>query len=266
MTKPGLSDVGWAVCAAINKKDMFMLRSANNLFEDKLGATDGQIGHVKDLYFDDHDWAIRYLVADTGSWMPGRLVLISPHALGDLYQGGNLLLVKLTRQQIEDSPSIESHKPVSRQYEEAYHRYYGWPFYWQGGQLWGMSAFPRVPPPRRLPEKQSTTKDGKQESGDPHLRSAKAVLGYHIQAADEVIGHVADFVIEDKNWAIQHVVVDTRHWLSGKRVMISPSQINRISWEESKVYLDLPKEGILGSPVFDPASFGIREHDPRLFQ
>ena len=109
-----------------------MLRSVKKLFEDKLGASDGEIGHVKDFYFDDQNWAVRYLVADTGSWMPGRLVLISPHAFGNLYQGGKVLLVNLTRQQIENSPSIESHKPVSRQYEEEYHRYYGWPFYWRG--------------------------------------------------------------------------------------------------------------------------------------
>ena len=247
-------------------KDRFMLRSVEKLFEDKLGASDGEIGHVNDFYFDDQNWAVRYLVADTGSWMSGRLVLISPHALGTLYQGGRILLVNLTRQEIENSPLIESHKPVSRQYEEEYHRYYGWPFYWQGGQLWGMSAFPVVPPPpRRLPGEQSTTKGGKQEPGDPHLRSVRAIIGYHIQAADEMVGHVTDFVMDDKNWVIQHVVVDTRHLLSGKRVMISPNQINRISWDESKVHLDLTKEAILGSPIFDPAAFGIREHDPRIF-
>src|SRR5688572_18579967 len=151
-----------------------MLRSVKKLFEDKLGASDGEIGHVNDFYFDDQNWAVRYLVADTGSWMPGRLVLLSPRAFGNLYQGGKVLLVNLTRQQIENSPSIESHKPVSRQYEEEYHRYYGWPFYWQGGQLWGMSAFPVVPPPpRRLPGEQSTTGGGKD---DPHLRSAKAII------------------------------------------------------------------------------------------
>ena len=244
-----------------------MLRSVEKLFEDKLGALDGEIGHVNDFHFDDQNWAVRYLVADTGSWMPGRLVLISPHAFGKLYQGGKILLVNLTRQQIENSPSIESHKPVSRQYEEEYHRYYGWPFYWQGGQLWGMSTFPIASAPSgRSPGEQSTAKDGKKETGDPHLRSVKAIIGYHIQAADETIGHVIDFVMDDKDWTIQQVVVDTGHWLRGKRVMISPSQINRIRWDESKVYVDLTKEAILlGSPVFDPASFGIREHDPRIF-
>lgn len=243
-----------------------MLRSVKKLFEDKLGASDGEIGRVNDFYFDDQSWAVRYLVADTGSWMPGRLVLISPHAFGNLYQGGKVLLVNLTRQEIENSPSIESHKPVSRQYEEEYHRYYGWPFYWQGGQLWGMSAFPVVPPlPGRSPSKQSTAKGGKTESGDPHLRSTKALIGYHIQATDKVFGHVTDFVLDDKDWTIRQVVLDTGHWLQGKRVMISPGQINWISWDEARVYVDLTKEAVLRSPVFDPAVFGIREHDPRIF-
>jgi hypothetical protein len=238
-----------------------MLRSVNALCRDKLGASDGEIGRVNDFYFDDQNWAVRYLVADTGSWMPGRLVLLSPHAFGDLYQGGRVLLVNLTRQQIEKSPLIESHKPVSRQYEEEYHRYYGWPFYWQGGQMWGVSAFPALSPPPR----QTLAENGRHETGDPHLRSAKAVIGYHVQATDELIGHVTDFVMDDKTWAIQQVVVDTGHWLSGKRVMISPSQINRISWDESKVYVNLTKDAVLSSPGFDPASFGIVEHDPRLF-
>jgi hypothetical protein len=247
-------------------KDRFMLRSVEKLFEDKLAASDGEIGRVNDFYFDDQNWAVRYLVADTGSWMPGRLVLISPHALGTLYQAGRILLVNLTRQEIENSPLIESHKPVSRQYEEEYHRYYGWPFYWQGDQLWGMSAFPIASAPSgRSPGKQSTGKGGKRKSGDPHLRSTKAIIGYHIQATDEVFGHVTDFVLDDKDWTIRQVVLDTGHWLQGKRVMISPSQINRISWDESRVHVDLTKEAILGSPVFDPASFGIREHDPRIF-
>ncbi len=125
-----------------------MLRSIKQLYGDKLGASDGEIGHVKDFYFDDENWAVRYVVADTGSWLPGRLVLISPHAFGNLDQAGNILRVNLTRKQIEGSPSIESHKPVSRQYEEEYYRYYGWPYYWQGDALWGMGGFPilELPP------------------------------------------------------------------------------------------------------------------------
>jgi len=130
-----------------------MLRSIRTLYRDKLGASDGEIGHVNDCYFDDQSWVIRYLVADTGSWLPGRQVLLSPHAFGSsLYEVGKDLLVNLTRKQIENSPSIDLHKPVSRQYEEEYYRYYGWPYYWQGDGLWGMGGFPILElPPNHLP-------------------------------------------------------------------------------------------------------------------
>src|SRR5580698_6685819 len=116
---------------------MFMFQSLKQLYGKKLGASDGDLGQVKDFYFDDHTWAVRYVVADTGKWLPGRQVLLSPHAFGDCQPVGKTMLVNLTRKQIEDGPSIESHKPVSRQYEEEYHRYYGWPYYWEGDGLWG---------------------------------------------------------------------------------------------------------------------------------
>src|ERR1035437_6817696 len=115
-----------------------MLRSITQLYGAKLGASDGEIGHAKDFYFDDQNWVVRYLVVDTGSWLSGRKVLISPHAFGSLHEARKLMQVNLTRKQIEKSPLIESHKPVSRQYEEEYFRYYGWPYHWQGGGLGGV--------------------------------------------------------------------------------------------------------------------------------
>ena len=119
-----------------------MLLSLRQLYEKKLGASDGDIGHVEDFYFNDQQSAIRYVVADTGSWLSGRFVLISPHAFENLHQGGDCLLANLTRQQIENSPAIESHKPVSRQYEEAYYHYFGLPSDWDEGEMWG--PFPLV--------------------------------------------------------------------------------------------------------------------------
>src|SRR5450755_471564 len=162
-----------------------MLQSINRLCGEKLGALDGEIGHVKDFYFSDQSWVVRYVVADTGNWLPGRLVLLSPHAIGSLHQDGKVLHTNLTRKQIEDSPAIEAHKPVSRQYEEDYYRYYGWPFYWLGDGLWGMSGFPILESPARpLPGGQAVVTDPKREPADAHLRSAQAVKGYHLQASD----------------------------------------------------------------------------------
>ncbi|MEO8053096.1 MAG: PRC-barrel domain-containing protein, partial [Acidobacteriota bacterium] len=110
-----------------------MLRKAKDLSGYKLAASDGEIGKVKEFYFDDQSWTVRYLVADTGGWLSGRQVLISPYALDPANEGRNVIPVDLTKHQIEKSPSLDSNKPVSRQYELEYYPYYGWPGYWGGG-------------------------------------------------------------------------------------------------------------------------------------
>jgi hypothetical protein len=246
---PGKLSSRAAACAMI-KKGRFMLRSIKQLYGDKLGASDGEIGQVKDFYFDDQNWVVRYLVADTGSWLAGRQVLISPHAFGSLHQTGKVLCVNLTRKQIEDSPSIESHKPLSRQYEEEYHRYYGWPYYWQGGGLWGMSGFPILEmPPKPLPSGPATAIGSQPKRADAHLRNTQAVNGYHLQASDGIIGHVCDFMMDDKSWAIGQLVIKTGHRFSGKEVQIPASKVNRISFDDSTVFVNLTKEAILQAPV-----------------
>ena len=223
-----------------------MLRSIKQLYGDKLGALDGEIGHVKDFYFDDANWGVRYVVADTGSWLTGRLVLVSPRSLGRLGQAGKVLRVNLTRKQIEDSPSIESHKPVSRQFEEQYHRYYGWPYYWQGDALWGMSGVPMLELPP-IPAASATSPKPKQP--DAHLRSTQAVNGYHLQASDGMIGHVCDFMMDDESWGIGQLVVKTGHRLSGKEVQIPAIKVDRISYEDSTVFVNLTREDVQQSPA-----------------
>ena len=234
-----------------------MLRSIKQLYGDKLGASDGEIGHVKDFYFDDQNWAIRYVVADTGSWLTGRQVLISPHSIGRLDQSEKVLRVKLTRKQIEESPSIGLHKPVSRQYEEEYHQYYGWPAYWQGDGLWGMSGFPvGALPPQSLPDKLAAASGTQPGRADAHLRSTQAVNGYHIKASDGMIGHVCDFMMDDKSWAIRELVVETGHWYSGREILIPPGKVERISYEESKVFVKLTKAEIQKAAANDLAEAG----------
>ena len=234
-----------------------MLQSINRLYGHKLGASDGEIGHVKDFYFDDQNWAVRYLIADTGSWLPGRQVLIAPHAFGSLHQAGKLLLVNLTRKQNEASPSIELHKPVSRQYEEEYYRYYSWPFYWQGGGLWGMSDIPILEPPSKpLPIQRTAVNGRPPEGADAHLRSMQAVNGYHIRAIDEMIGHVGDFMMDTQSWAIGQLVIKTGHWLSGREVQIPTNKVDRISYEESTVFVNLTKVAIEQSPAYHLAAKG----------
>jgi len=228
-----------------------MLQSIKHLYGNKLGASDGDIGHVKDFYFDDQNWVIRYLVADTGTWLPGRRVLLAPHAFGSLHQEGKVLCANLTRKQIEDSPSIEAHKPVSRQYEEEYYRYYGWPYYWQGSGLWGMSGFPilELPAESLSGEPATVSHCHPGEGADAHLRSTHTVSGYHVEATDGTIGHVCDFLMDNQSWAIRQLVIKTGHRLSGKEVQILTSTVDRISYDDSAVFVNLTAEAIEQNPV-----------------
>ncbi|MBC8000964.1 MAG: PRC-barrel domain containing protein [Opitutaceae bacterium] len=226
-----------------------MLRSIKQFYGSKLGASDGEIGHVKDFYFDDQNWAIRYLVADTGSWLTGRQVLLTPHSLGRLDGSGKTLRVNLTRKQIEDSPSIESHKPLSRQYEEEYYRYYGWPYYWQGDGLWGLSGFPILDlPAEPLAVASAEDRGALPERADAHLRSAQAVNGYHLKAIDGEIGHISDFMIDDESWAIRQLVIKTGHRLSGVEVEVPTGNVDRISYDQSSVFANLTGDAIKQSP------------------
>ncbi|MGD0589168.1 MAG: PRC-barrel domain-containing protein [Bacteroidota bacterium] len=217
-----------------------MLQNIKLLYGKKLAALDGDIGHVKDFYFDDENWVIRYLVADTGSWLMDRLVLLSPHAFGKLDQSEKTLektlQIKLRKMQIENSPSIDLHKPVSRQYEIEYYGYYGWPAYWNGNAIWGPINYPVVLPPTK---KEMKIYKKYHHRDDKHLRSTQAVTGYHIQSVDGEIGHVSSFLVDDKSWEIRELVIETGHWYSGKEILIPPSKVERINYDESKVFVNL---------------------------
>ena len=222
-----------------------MLINTRDLYGSKLAASDGDIGHIKDFYFDDKTWVIRYLVADTGTWLTGRLVLLSPHAFGEFDREGRTIPISLTRKQIEGSPTIEAHKSVSRQHELEFYRYYGWPTYWDGCAMWGAGDYPMAPP---QPVKAAATPVRYHHRDNKHLQSAQSVTGYAIRATDGIIGHVSGLLADDKSWAIRDVAVEAGHWYSGKEILISPGRIERISFDESVVYVNLAKKDIERTP------------------
>ena len=180
-----------------------MLRSMNDLEGYAIRATDGTIGHVKDFYFDDEAWVIRYLVVDTGNWLSSRKVLISPIAIGHPNWAEKVLPVSITKEQVKNSPDIDTEKPVSRQHEIRYLGYYDYPYYWGGAGLWGAGAYPGMmmtgyagfaSTPRAVrpdaEEAYARAEAARHQDDDPHLRSCNAVMSYHIQATDGEIGHV----------------------------------------------------------------------------
>lgn len=218
-----------------------MLQDIKEFYGHKLTASDGDIGHVKDFYFNDEDWVVRYLVVDTGSWLTGRLVLLSPHAFGQLDHRRKTVHVNLSRQQIENSPSIEAHKPVSRQYEIDYYKYYGWPAYWTGGLMWGLGGFPVVMPPSKE-ERQADL--AAHAHDDKHLQSMKAVKGFVILASDGEIGTVSSFTVDDKSWAVAQLVVEAGHWFSGREFLVPTEKVDRVSYEAANVFVHLTKAEI----------------------
>lgn len=254
-----------------------MLRSINDLQGREIRATDGEIGSVDQFFFDDETWTVRYLVVDTGHWVPGRQVLISPISLGTAWVAEGLN-VSLTREQIKNSPGIDTDKPVSREHETEHLDYYGYPIYWGGGGLWGLGPYPAGLITRRgypnragvatgyaaAPARQPETAR-RERQGDPHLRTTQAVIGYYIEARDGDIGHVEDFLIDDETWAIRYMVVDTVNWWPGKKVVVAPQWIERVSWEESKVHVDLTRESIKGAPEFDATALVNREYEHSLY-
>jgi hypothetical protein len=239
-----------------------MLQDIKELYGKKLAALDGDIGHVKDFYFDDAAWAIRYVVVDTGRWLMGRLVLLTPHAFAELDQEEQTLQVRLSKKQIQDSPSLASHETVSRQFEEQYYRSYGWPVYWQGGQMWGVSSNPLAfsPQPEDIEARRSM-----EPVADRHLQSTKGVTGYHVQAVDGLFGHVIGFQVDPVNWAIRNLVVETGHWYKGKEILIPPNKIERVSYEDSTVLVNLTVEDIRRTVDKQLAEAGADQHAAAIF-
>jgi hypothetical protein len=228
-------------------------------------ATDGELGTVDQFYFDDETWAIRYFAVETGGWLGDRQVLISPISIIHTDWRAKRLDVALTKQQVENSPDIDTHRPVSRQHEAMYSDYYGYNYYWTGPPLWGSSAFCPADLATPTLNSKEPMKDRLRESMDSHLRSTEAVTGYHVEATDGEIGHLDGFVVDDETWAIRYVEVATRNWWPGKKVLVSPGWIERVSWTDSKVYTALSREAIKGCPEYLLSRPLTREYESEIY-
>ena len=254
-----------------------MLRSLQDLEKCAIGATDGDIGHTKDLYFDDHAWVVRYLIVDTGSWLSGRKVLISPISIHKPDWPAHRLPAAITRDQVKNSPDIDTDKPVSRQHEVQVLGYYGFPTYWGGAGMWGGAMVPMAMYPgyAALPggaaereqaiEESAKAERARHRDDDPHLRSCEAVVGYHLHATDGDLGHVEGFLIDDETWAIRYLVVNTSNWWLGHRVLIAPQWIGGVHWSDETVTVDLSREAVKAAPAYDPSAELDRQRESGLY-
>jgi hypothetical protein len=254
-----------------------MLRSLQDLENYAIRATDGDIGHLRDIFFDDRAWVVRYLVVETGSWLASRKVLISPLSVGEPDWDERVLPVQITQEQVRNSPDIDTEKPVSRQYEMRYLGYYGYPYYWGGAGLWGMGAYPslmmtgyggRVEGPGSEPEPgldHLREQAQRHRDDDPHLRSGKAVLSYRIHAKDGEIGHVQGVLVDERTWAIRYLVVNTSNWWLGHLVLIAPQWIESVSWIDATVTVQLTRKSVQEAPLYDSTAVLNRQEEERIF-
>jgi uncharacterized protein YrrD len=220
-------------------------------------ASDGHLGTVSDLLFDDSSWTVRWLVVETGNWLVNRGVLIPVSALGQPDMQARTFRVNLTVAQIKDSPDVDTHRPVSRQFESSAYDYYGFSPYWgtdlymEGFAYWGgmvpMAATPEV-------ESREVQIDQLQrQNEDAHLRSVAEISGYHIHAVDGEIGHLAEVLIDDSDWTLRYLVVNTSNWWRGKEVLISPRSTESIRWTEHLIYIAVDRDRVRSSPEYDPS-------------
>ncbi|TDD97523.1 PRC-barrel domain-containing protein [Flavobacterium cellulosilyticum] len=232
-----------------------MKRNIKSLIGFTMGATDGEIGKVTEFYFDDHTWTIRYLIVETGSWLNHRKVLIATEALVKPDWEHEIFPVNLTKDQIKNSPDIDTEQPVSRQHEIEMYDYYPWRTYW--GSNYGIMGLGtsgmmmQVREPLEEAVHNANNKEAKDSSGDPHLRSTHKVKGYAIHATDGEIGDVEDFIIDDSSWKLDFLVVDTGSWFPRKKVLISPSLIEEIDWDSSTVVVSATEDEVKKSPEYN---------------
>jgi sporulation protein YlmC with PRC-barrel domain len=245
-----------------NKKEDEMLRSLKSLIGYRIHATDGEMGHVDDFYFDDRDWSVRHIAVDLGQWRDRRQILLGPKAVQDDSMN-RVLAVPLTRRQVEERPGIDTDPPVARQEEKIFHTYYAWPPYVGGGGFFSMDPF--------VPEFyfQASLHDPNtspfevvgQANGDRHLQSAREMIGYHVQATDGPIGHVEDLVLDDSKWRIRYLVVHTHEWIPAAKLLVSSRLVDELSWPAAKVYLNVPRSRIEHSKKFDPSAPASRVYE-----
>jgi len=254
-----------------------VLRNVKDMIGFAIEATDGALGHVRDFYFDNEAWVIRYLVVETGSWLSSRKVLVSPYSMGEPNWSSEKLPVRLTRDQVRASPSIDTDKPVSRRNELDFGGYYGYPNYWGSTGLWGAGYYPGT----MYPGAGGGVSEHAAEQGyrnrmehladqhsndDPHLRSCNAVIQYHIHAADGDIGHVQGMLVDEKSWAIRYLVINTSNWWLGHEVLVAPEWITEVNWPQRTVNVDLSRQAIKESPHWDPALLPDRPQEAKVYQ
>lgn len=221
----------------------------NQLFKLSLGALDGEIGKVKDIYFDDSDWTVRYLVADTGNWLFERKVLISPIAVEQPFENSDKVIkLKLDKEQVKNSPEIDTDLPFSLQQESSLFDHYSWPSFGRAGMGWPTTGVLRG-------TSAIINKAELKAEFDPHLRSFQHISKYEIYHDFGRVGLVKDLIIDMTDWSIPFLLFDDVFTSDQERVVISTSKILSIDWDTSQIRISLTQEEVRNAPRINAEGF-----------
>ena len=225
-----------------------MLHLAHKIKGTTVRAQDGEVGTLDDFIFEQSRWTVRYLVIDTGSWLSGRKVLVSPMAVEGRWDRSGVAL-SVRKQHVENSPDLPLAGLV-REGETALLAHYGQPVYWEGANIWGMFDTPSA----LLGAREEPILRRAEATGDAiveRLRSTEEIKGYHLQASDGEIGHVDDFLIGEDSWRIRYLVVDTSNWIGGKSVLVGTDIVETVDRDHGKLRVSDSREDIKMSPTYD---------------
>jgi hypothetical protein len=228
-----------------------MQLNTNHLLGFSLWATDGEVGRIEEIYFDDRNWAIRYLVVKTGHWLTGRKVLVSPQAFDRSRWNDETFPVNLTKEQILHSPDVDTDRPLSSKHTATINKYYLWQTFIDDGFY--------APAHCDVPDSSEAVKGVDPSDDHFHLKSTRQIKRFHIHATDGEIGYVGDFIVSDEDWKMGYLVVVAKHLFGDQKILISIRDIKEIKWANSNIYLDISVRAVEQSRIFDGSTFSDRD-------
>lgn len=204
------------------------------------------MGKVKDIYFDDNSWAIRYAQVDTQKWLPGRNVYVSPSSFKGVKEDEKLVEVNHTKETIKNSPTIPADSEISTANEASLTAYYGWNRYWMGGDLWGASDRPVLPEVPIQNDKNAANRNEMEmnENTNYVLLNESDTIGMKVHGHDGHMGEVTDLVFDDDHWKIQYLVVKYLKIPVERYYLVTTKHITSVEWVEKDLYLDLKADSL----------------------
>jgi hypothetical protein len=225
-----------------------MFTSFATLMKTPLVTTDGEEHQVRSLLFDDRSWTICFLIADAGSWLSRRQVVIRTCAIDGPDWTKKVIAANLTHQELVKCADASSIKPVSEQQQLALKKHFGWP---DSEPRWHVPAA-LVPAQREFPA---------QANDDPHLRNTMDLLGYEVWLTDRRVGILSDFIMEPNCWHIKYLSVKVGDWVYREERFVPTHTVQSISWGIHRVTLN--SRSLIGSHTLPPGQDSFIETSGR---